>query len=163
MVSFCPLDGVRGLRPAMAVRRGQDGRFKIDPEVVPIAVRTVSAFVGQVLLFEKRAEAVRLDRSEKTKGAALILAKLTAGDRAEEGSHRRMQRPASVQALGEGFHADGGSPGRHRGRDGSGVGSIGLRAGVRFDRAADQLNDLVACRDQRNVRVAALDLCPVVA
>ena len=48
-------------------------------------------------------------------------------------------------------------------RDGSGVDAVGLRTSIRFDRAADQLDNLVACRDQGNVRVAALDLRPVVA
>ena len=105
---------------------------------------------------------MRLDRSQESKRAALVLPKLPLGDWTEQCSHGRVQRPASFQSLSESIpHRRPSS--LDRVGDGDARRSHPGRAVIRFDRPADELDHFVARGDQRDVREAALDLGPVVA
>ena len=96
---LAPPQRIRGQRPAMTVGGGQDGRLKVDPQVIPQPVGTVE--VGVACVAQEVLEPLRLGRIEKAEDAALVLAEAPAGQGTEQARGYRVQRPAIFQHLGE--------------------------------------------------------------
>ena len=160
--SFGALDGFHSLSPAMAIVGRQDGRLQVRPQVFPIVVGAIPRRVEFARRFQIGAKAMGLDRSQESKRAALVLPKLPLGDRAKQCRHRRVQRPASFQSLGEPFPHRGPSSFDRVGDSDAGRSHPG-RGVIGFDSPSDKLDHFVARGDQRDVSEAALDLCPVIA
>ena len=105
---------------------------------------------------------MRLHRRQEAEGAALVLSELPFGDRAQQGGHGRVQRPAGLQRGSEVLPYRGAA--RADGFSDS-LGSVAhpWRRDLRFDRAADELDHLVTRGHEGQVDIAALDLSPIVA
>ncbi len=156
-----PFHRLDGLRPSVPVGGREDRLLEVRFEVVPIVRRQIPRGLFGCGRVKVGAEPVRLGRRQEAKGAAFVLSELPLGDRPQQGGHDRMQRPTQGKRVAEA--ASDRRPARpDRLRDRLGCGCGPRRTSVRVDGPADQLDNLVARRNQRNVRIAPLDLRPVV-